>query len=199
MAWAGDITYIATDEGWAYLAVLLDLYSRRRLGDKCNERHGPRSAPARRRRARSPLRACRLVHHTDRGSPPRQRRLPPRTHVARDNPEHAEKVIAGTMPSLSASPRPYAPSSSTTNGTRRASKRRRRLAAASSFLERRAAPLASRLRQSDRIRIEGTSRGDCGIVTLSTGAGEDQPQTVHRPPDCRSPVIERRRRPVCAR
>jgi putative transposase len=30
--WAGDVTYIATDEGWAYLAVLLDLYSRRVVG-----------------------------------------------------------------------------------------------------------------------------------------------------------------------
>ena len=31
-AWAGDVTYIATDEGWSYLAVLLDLYSRRVVG-----------------------------------------------------------------------------------------------------------------------------------------------------------------------
>lgn len=30
--WAGDITYIATREGWLYLAVLLDLYSRRIVG-----------------------------------------------------------------------------------------------------------------------------------------------------------------------
>jgi len=27
--WAGDITYIWTAEGWLYLAVVLDLYSRR--------------------------------------------------------------------------------------------------------------------------------------------------------------------------
>lgn len=26
--WAGDITYIATSEGWLYLAVVIDLYSR---------------------------------------------------------------------------------------------------------------------------------------------------------------------------
>jgi transposase InsO family protein len=31
-AWVGDITYIWTAEGWAYLAVLLDLYSRRVVG-----------------------------------------------------------------------------------------------------------------------------------------------------------------------
>lgn len=31
-AWGGDITYIATDEGWLYLAVVLDLKSRRVIG-----------------------------------------------------------------------------------------------------------------------------------------------------------------------
>ncbi len=30
--WAGDITYIWTSEGWLYLAVILDLYSRRVIG-----------------------------------------------------------------------------------------------------------------------------------------------------------------------
>lgn len=30
--WAGDITYIATDKGWLYLAVVIDLYSRRVVG-----------------------------------------------------------------------------------------------------------------------------------------------------------------------
>jgi transposase InsO family protein len=30
--WAGDITYIPTREGWLYLAVVLDLYSRRVIG-----------------------------------------------------------------------------------------------------------------------------------------------------------------------
>lgn len=31
-AWAGDITYIATHKGWAYLAIVLDLCSRRVVG-----------------------------------------------------------------------------------------------------------------------------------------------------------------------
>ena len=31
-AWAGDITYVPTAEGWLYLAVVLDLYSRRVIG-----------------------------------------------------------------------------------------------------------------------------------------------------------------------
>jgi transposase InsO family protein len=31
-AWGGDITYMATREGWLYLAVVLDLFSRRVIG-----------------------------------------------------------------------------------------------------------------------------------------------------------------------
>lgn len=31
-AWCGDITYIWTDEGWLYLAVVMDLFSRRIVG-----------------------------------------------------------------------------------------------------------------------------------------------------------------------
>ena len=30
--WAGDLTYVWTTEGWLYLAVVLDLYSRRVIG-----------------------------------------------------------------------------------------------------------------------------------------------------------------------
>jgi putative transposase len=30
--WAGDITYLKTGEGWMYLAVVMDLYSRRIVG-----------------------------------------------------------------------------------------------------------------------------------------------------------------------
>lgn len=36
--WVSDITYIATDEGWLYLAVLLDLYSRLVVGWSMSER-----------------------------------------------------------------------------------------------------------------------------------------------------------------
>jgi len=36
--WAGDITYVATREGWLYLAVLVDLYSRRIVGWAMAER-----------------------------------------------------------------------------------------------------------------------------------------------------------------
>ena len=30
--WVGDITYLHTEEGWLYLAVIIDLYSRRVIG-----------------------------------------------------------------------------------------------------------------------------------------------------------------------
>ena len=31
-AWVGDITYIATNEGWVFLAVVIDLFSRQVVG-----------------------------------------------------------------------------------------------------------------------------------------------------------------------
>jgi putative transposase len=34
--WVTDITYIKTYEGWLYLAVIIDLYSRRVIGCPCN-------------------------------------------------------------------------------------------------------------------------------------------------------------------
>ena len=36
--WVSDITYLATAEGWVYLAVVLDLYSRRVIGWSMAER-----------------------------------------------------------------------------------------------------------------------------------------------------------------
>lgn len=38
MTWIGDITYIWTEEGWMYLAVVIDLYSRRVVGWSINKR-----------------------------------------------------------------------------------------------------------------------------------------------------------------
>jgi len=68
-AWVGDITYIWTAEGWAYLAVLLDLYSRRVVGWALRKSLSREVALAALERALT----CRrpppgLVHHTDRGS-----------------------------------------------------------------------------------------------------------------------------------
>jgi putative transposase len=65
----GDITYIWTAEGWAYLAVLLDLYSRRVVGwalRKSLNRELAISALQHALTARKP--PLGLVHHTDRGS-----------------------------------------------------------------------------------------------------------------------------------
>ena len=68
-AWVGDITYIWTAEGWAYLAVLLDLYSRRVVGWALRKSLSRELAMA----ALDHALTCRrpppgLVHHTDRGS-----------------------------------------------------------------------------------------------------------------------------------
>jgi transposase InsO family protein len=69
--WAGDVTYIATAEGWSYLAVLLDLYSRRVVGWAMSASNDTALALA----ALQQAIRCRhllmpgLVHHTDRGSP----------------------------------------------------------------------------------------------------------------------------------
>jgi putative transposase len=68
-AWAGDITYIWTAEGWLYLSVLLDLYSRKVVGwamsshiDTDLVQQACEMALGRRRPAAG------LVHHSDRGS-----------------------------------------------------------------------------------------------------------------------------------
>jgi len=67
--WVGDITYIWTQEGWAYLAVLLDLYSRRVVGWALRKSLHRELALAALEMAitnRRPKRG--LIHHTDRGS-----------------------------------------------------------------------------------------------------------------------------------
>jgi transposase InsO family protein len=70
-AWAGDITYIATEEGWLFLAVVIDLFSRRVVGWSMQ--------PDMRRNLvidalemawlhRRPDRNNKLIFHSDRGS-----------------------------------------------------------------------------------------------------------------------------------
>jgi len=69
-AWVGDVTYIPTGEGWLYLAVLLDLFSRRVVGwatSATNDTDLALRALHEALRARRPRAG--LVHHTDRGSP----------------------------------------------------------------------------------------------------------------------------------
>jgi transposase InsO family protein len=64
---AGDITYVATSDGWLYLAVLLDLYSRRVVGWAMSDRIDTELALAALHAAAS-TRALkpRWIHHTDR-------------------------------------------------------------------------------------------------------------------------------------
>jgi transposase InsO family protein len=67
--WAGDITYVPTREGWLYLAVLLDLCSRRIVGWATNSRLTRRLPQAALQMAigrRRPEAA--VLHHSDRGS-----------------------------------------------------------------------------------------------------------------------------------
>jgi transposase InsO family protein len=69
-AWVTDVTYIATDEGWMYLAAILDLFSRRVVGwatSATNDRALALEALDRALRTRRP--AAGLLHHSDRGSP----------------------------------------------------------------------------------------------------------------------------------
>ena len=64
---AGDITYITTTDGWLYLAVLLDLYSRRVVGWAMSDRIDTALALSALRAAAStrPLEPN-WIHHTDR-------------------------------------------------------------------------------------------------------------------------------------
>lgn len=67
--WAGDVTYLPTGEGWLYLAVLLDLYSRRVVGWAMSERNDEALTLAALTVAldqRQP--APGLIHHSDRGT-----------------------------------------------------------------------------------------------------------------------------------
>jgi putative transposase len=67
-AWVGDITYVWTAEGWAYVAVLLDLFSRRVVGWALRKSLALDLATAALRHALSLRRPpSGLVHHTDRG------------------------------------------------------------------------------------------------------------------------------------
>lgn len=67
--WLADITYIGSEEGWLYLAILLDLCSRLVVGwaaDSRIDRFLAMMALARALRARQPRAGW--IHHSDRGS-----------------------------------------------------------------------------------------------------------------------------------
>ena len=69
--WAGDITYIATDEGWLFLAVVIDLFSRQVVGWSLREDMTRDIVIDALRMAwfkRHPARQAGLIFHSDRGS-----------------------------------------------------------------------------------------------------------------------------------
>jgi len=66
--WVADITYISTHQGWVYLAIVLDLYSRRVVGWSMSRRMSRRIVVNALRMAidsRQPQ--GKLIHHSDRG------------------------------------------------------------------------------------------------------------------------------------
>ena len=68
--WVTDVTYIATAQGWAYLAVILDLFSRRVVGWALGPTNDTALALTALNRALAHRRPPPgLIHHSDRGSP----------------------------------------------------------------------------------------------------------------------------------
>ena len=68
-AWVSDISYISTQQGWVYCAIVLDLFSRRIVGLAIDERMTAELALKALKQAltsRKPLAG--VVHHSDRGS-----------------------------------------------------------------------------------------------------------------------------------
>jgi putative transposase len=68
-AWVADITYVWTVQGWLYLAVVMDLYSRRIVG-WCMDRTMTQALAIRALKMAINLRQPKagLIHHSDRGS-----------------------------------------------------------------------------------------------------------------------------------
>jgi len=67
--WVADITYIATEEGWLYLAVTLDLYSRRVVGWAMSDRMTDElTLNALRMAVQQREIGSVLIHHSDQGS-----------------------------------------------------------------------------------------------------------------------------------
>lgn len=75
--WAGDLTAIATRAGWVYLAVILDLYSRRVIGwamSRKPDQHVALTALQMALTHRLPRPG--LIHHTDQGGHVHESGLP---------------------------------------------------------------------------------------------------------------------------
>jgi len=66
--WVADITYIATAEGWLYLAIIMDLFSRRIVGWSMAQTMEAKIVKDALAMALSQRNPTTLVHHSDRGS-----------------------------------------------------------------------------------------------------------------------------------
>jgi putative transposase len=67
--WAADISYLWTNEGWLYLAVVLDLFARRVVGWAVSDRlHKELALEALRKAVAIRRPSAGLIHHADRGS-----------------------------------------------------------------------------------------------------------------------------------
>ena len=66
--WLTDITYVATDQGWLYLATVLDLYSRKIVGwAMCDHLRADLPLAALRMAISAQRPGAGLIHHSDRG------------------------------------------------------------------------------------------------------------------------------------
>lgn len=74
--WVADFTYLWTAEGWLYVAVVLDLYSRRAVGGSMqNEMTSQLVTDALMMAMWRRGKPDALLHHSDRGQPIHQRRF----------------------------------------------------------------------------------------------------------------------------
>ena len=94
--WVSDLTYVATAEGWLYVAVILDLWSRRVVGWSASASLAATTVLAALRMALTHRRPPQgLLHHSDRG-------------VQYASAEHrAVLAAAGIEPSMSRAGNPY--------------------------------------------------------------------------------------------
>jgi transposase InsO family protein len=96
--WCGDVTYIATWEGWLYLATVIDIAPRRVVGYALADHLRTElisDALSNAVAARSPEPG--VIFHSDRGSTP-QPRTPPSPTTARWSSRPGGPVNAGTTP-----------------------------------------------------------------------------------------------------
>lgn len=68
--WGGDITYVHTDEGWLFLAIFLDIFTRKVVGFSCDDNMRTELILTALEMAlgRQPVEEGELIAHSDRGS-----------------------------------------------------------------------------------------------------------------------------------